>query len=372
MNLITGTGKMYKEFQSPNPDATSPKGNKLVTDSFLSALVEGLCGVRGLGNIPGFSSGIYIRRNKFRFFELSRLLFSLLIIFSLFSCSGKKKETEDIIKANPEVKVGNPSHQKMVDYLTFNGNTVFLNYEAIRATFSGYIEKVNKSIGDHVIGGENLFIIRTKEARALDSSSLIPADVKFKGSVKINTKNNGTLIKMFYHLGDYVMDGEQLALLAAPQSLRVSLNVPFKYMNLVRNSGNIIVNLPDGRHVYAKIGNIMPSVDQVSQTQTVILTLPSNEYIPDSLNVTVMLPGSVTTDAIVLPKTAIQANETQTEFWVMKVVNDTIAVKINIKKGIENSDYVQIVDPALSPEDKFIIEGAYGLEDSTRVKTGGK
>jgi len=361
MIIITGTGDMNKLLQSSNPTLIFPQGEGEYNRFFLPPLVE------------GSDWSCFNRRNKQpHSLKWLQIVFSIITILNFFSCSGNKKETEELIKANPEVKVGNPSHKKMIDYLTFNGNTIFINYEVIRSTFSGYIEKANKNIGDRVTGGENIFIIRTKESRAMDSSNLIPEDIKFKGSVKIYTKNNGTLIKMFYHLGDYVMDGDQLALLAAPQSLRVSLNVPFKFMNLVRNSGNIIVTLPDGRQFSAKLGNIMPSVDQISQTQTVILTIPNSEYIPDSLNVKVMLPNSVTADAIVLPKTAIQSNETQSEFWIMKVINDTLAVKIIIKKGIENDGFVQILEPPLSINDKFIIEGAYGLEDSTKVKTGGK
>lgn len=305
-------------------------------------------------------------------YEALKLLFSIILIFGLFSCAGKKAEPEEETKTKPEVKTGSPSRQNMVDYLTFNGNTTFLSSEIIRATFSGYIEKVNKNIGDKLLPGDNIFIIRTKEASAIDSSGNLSADIKFKGSVKINAKTTGTLIKMFYHLGDYVMDGDQLAQLAAPQSLRISLNVPFKFMKVVTGSGNITVVLPDGRKLKAKIGKIIPSIDQTTQTQTIILTMNDNVDLPDNLNVTVLIPGRTTTDAVALPKSAIQTDETQNEFWVMKLVNDSIAVKIKVKKGIENPQFVQIIEPQLDLNDKFIIDGAYGLEDSTKIKISGK
>ena len=207
--------------------------------------------------------------------QIPKLLFwkmSIIILLTVFiSCTGKKTGSEEEIKSIPEVKVVKPSHQKMADYLTFNGNTVFLSYEVIRATFSGYIEKINKNIGDRVINGENIFFIRTKESRAIDTTNQLLTDVKFKGLVKISAKTEGTFIKIFYHQGDYVMDGEQLALIAAPQSLRIILNVPFKFMNQVRNTSDFIITLPDGKKLDAKLGNIMPSVDQITQTQTVIL-----------------------------------------------------------------------------------------------------
>ena len=112
--------------------------------------------------------------------EWLRQGFVLILIFSLFACSGKKIESVDTIKTNPEVKTGNPSHQKMVDYLTLNGNTVFLGYEVVRSAFSGYIDKVSKNIGDTIAAGENIFIIKTKEANIIDSSSDISPDIKFR------------------------------------------------------------------------------------------------------------------------------------------------------------------------------------------------
>jgi multidrug efflux pump subunit AcrA (membrane-fusion protein) len=293
------------------------------------------------------------------------LLFALT---ALFSCSCSKKAEEKEEKVSPEVKVVSPIRQKMSDYLTLNGNVIFLNYEDVRATFSGYIENVGKSFGDNVGAGENLFIIKTKEASLIDSSSKISNDIKFKGLVRINAKTGGNLIKIFKHTGDYVIDGEELAQLAIPQSLRISLSVPFKYMSLVKNTSNFKISLPDGRQFDAKVGNIMPSVDQAGQTQTVLLVLQKGAFIPDSLNVSVLIPNKVSDAAVVLPKSAILTDETQSEFWIMKLVNDSLAVKVNIKKGIENPQFVQIIEPVLNQDDKFIIEGGYGLEDSTKVK----
>jgi len=69
-----------------------------------------------------------------------------------------------------------------------------------------------------------------------------------------------------------------------------------------------------------------------------------------------------------LPKSALLANETQTEFWIMKLINPTTAVKVSVIKGIESGDKVEILSPKFSVNDKIVITGNYGLPDTAKVK----
>jgi hypothetical protein len=73
------------------------------------------------------------------------------------------------------------------------------------------------------------------------------------------------------------------------------------------------------------------------------------------------------TDAQVLPRAAVLGNETQTEFWVMKVLNDSLAVRVAISKGIENKNEVEITEPRFLPDDKIILTGNYGLPDTAAI-----
>jgi len=51
----------------------------------------------------------------------------------------------------------------------------------------------------------------------------------------------------------------------------------------------------------------------------------------------------------------------------MKLVNDSIAVKLPVQKGIEVDSLVQIKEPQLAPNDRFVIIGGYGLPDSAKI-----
>jgi uncharacterized NAD(P)/FAD-binding protein YdhS len=83
---------------------------------------------------------------------------------------------------------------------------------------------------------------------------------------------------------------------------------------------------------------------------------------------TVKVIKSAKTISNSLPKSAVLADETQTEFWVMKMLNDSIAVKTPVKKGIETNDRIEILAPQFSIDDKILTSGNFGLSDTAKVK----
>ncbi len=82
----------------------------------------------------------------------------------------------------------------------------------------------------------------------------------------------------------------------------------------------------------------------------------------------VKIPFKVFKNTTALPKSSLVTNVTEDSFWVMKLVNDTTAVKVNIKKGIENDSLAQILKPKLDTTSRIILSGAYGLPDTAIVE----
>ncbi len=69
----------------------------------------------------------------------------------------------------------------------------------------------------------------------------------------------------------------------------------------------------------------------------------------------------------ILDKKAVLSDETLNTFWVMKLINDSTAVKVPIQKGIETNDNVEILSPKFSVQDKILLSGNYGLPDTALV-----
>ncbi len=112
----------------------------------------------------------------------------------------------------------------------------------------------------------------------------------------------------------------------------------------------------------------MPAVDTAAQTQGVVIEIPAGKQIPENLVATARLIHTEKQNAQSLPKSAVLSNETQTEFWVMKLINPTTAVKVPVTKGIEIGERVEILTPKFAKDDKIVVTGNYGLSDTAKVK----
>ncbi len=295
------------------------------------------------------------------------LFLSIISPFLIYSCGGENDTPREIDSGTP-VTITHPFRTSISDFIELNGNTVFLTKEIVRATFQGFIEKVDKNIGDFVKPGEDLFQIRTMELAASDSLNISIGNEHFKGIVTLKAQSDGVLTELNYHQGDFVSNGEQLALISNPISMRIEVNVPFEDVSKAKIGSNSEIQLPDGEILKGTVDRNIPNVNSATQTQTYYIKLNKYKTLPENLNVTVRIPFNKSKDVLVLPRSSIVTNVTQDSFWIMKLINDTTVVRVNIKKGIERDSLVQILNPSFSPEDRIVSGGAYGLPDSSKVE----
>jgi biotin carboxyl carrier protein len=288
---------------------------------------------------------------------------------SLFIVScGNQSNSSDEVNAGTPVTITHPVKTDISDFVELNGNTTFLTKEIIRATFQGFIAKVYKNIGDSVKSGENIFQIKTMESAAADSLNLSLGNKQFRGNVLLKAQSNGVLTELNYHQGDFVSGGELLAIISNPSSIRIKLNVPYEDISKVKIGRDCEVNLPDGITKPGIIEKNIPAVNPVTQTQIYFIKLKQSHNIPDSLNVIVKIPYKTFKDATVIPKSALLTNVTEDNYWVMKLINDTTAIRVDVKKGIETDSVAQILSPKLNTSDKIVLSGAYGLPDTAAVE----
>jgi hypothetical protein len=146
--------------------------------------------------------------------------------------------------------------------------------------------------------------------------------------------------------------------------------VPYTEISSIQLNNDCSIELPEGKSIRGVIIKRIPSVDPAAQTQTFLVDVPANLSLPENLNVSVKIPLKKFKNSIVLPKSAVMSSDVLDEFWIMKLINDSTAVKVKINKGIEDGDIVQILSPALSVKDKIVLAGAYGLPDTANIKIG--
>lgn len=299
-------------------------------------------------------------------FKLSLNIFVLIVAILFFSC-GTKNENSQTKRSGAAIKLTHPQKMNLTEYITLNANTVFLKKEIVRATFQGFIEKIYKNIGDQISNGDLLLELKTKESAA-DGNLQVPlGDEIFKGTIQIRAKSGGVMTELNYNTGDFVSDGEQIAVVSNPSSLRINLNVPYQYADKININTPCEIFLPNGKVVNASIQKIIPKVDPAAQTQTYIIEMKQSKNLPENLNINARIPLRTVKDAIVVPQSAVLTNETLDKYWVMKLIDDTIAFRVDVTKGIENDSFVQITKPELKLTDRIIVDGAFGLPDTAKV-----
>jgi len=294
--------------------------------------------------------------------------FSILTSVILISCGGNEADSVNEVSSGTPVTITHPRLMNMTDDLELNGNTVFLDKEIVRSTFDGFIVKDYKNIGDKVKTGDILFQIKTIESAATDTLGIMLGNRLFRGTIFIKANSNGVVSELNYHEGNYVMGGEQIAVVSNPSSLRIKLNVPYEDILKVKIGNECEVNLPDGVNLPGIIEKNVPAVNPVTQTQIYYIKLKYYRDVPENLNVMVKIPFKNFESTTVLPKSSLVTDVTESNFWIMKLINDTTAIRVDVKKGIENDSIAQILSPKLNKTDKIVLSGAYGLPDTAKVE----
>jgi hypothetical protein len=283
----------------------------------------------------------------------------------LSSCkSGNTPEEEQLpvvsVKVNPIIK-GDIENE-----ISFNGRTVYLKKTQVATPIAGYVVRVNVKFGQEVQKDEVLFEIQTRERKALESDPDSSGEI---GLVKVLSVTNGFIDELNIHeKGGFVPEGGILCNIADSKDLVVQVNVPFEYNSIPVKNKRCKIDLSDNTDLNGTVLRVLPVIDEVNQTQTILIKPETNRQIPENLNTTVRFIKEKHIGSLLVTKSSLMTNETQDEFWVMKITDNNIAVKIAVTKGIENDSIVEIVSSRLKANDMIIFEGSYGLPDSTLIR----
>ncbi len=297
---------------------------------------------------------------------------SLYVLFFWLAAACHSKATQEAEAEAPAaitpVTITPASTDTMTEYIDLNATSVYLLKAIVKANSNGYIQSVSAVPGKMVSAGQNVFTLKTKEAQSIGNTiSALDSSFKFSGIIPVRAGTTGYVSEVDHQAGDYVQEGEQLAVINDVNSFVFMLNLPYELRPYVLNKKTVELLLPDGKSMTGTISSVMPVVDSASQTQNVVIKV-SEKNLPINLVAKVKVVKTAKTSAISLPKQSILSDETQSNFWVMKVIDSATAVKVPVKKGIEANGRVEILSPGFTTADKFLLTGNYGLGDTAKIK----
>jgi multidrug efflux pump subunit AcrA (membrane-fusion protein) len=296
--------------------------------------------------------------------------FAGIVIFCLLisSCKRKAATEEAPAEVRTPVTITSIMYDPMEESIDLNATSMFLQKSYVKSNLTGYVKAVNIKFGSAVNAGQTLFTLQTKESQAIGNTiNKLNSGFKFSGVNNVKANANGYVTELSHQVGDYVQDGEQLAVLSDMNSFVFVMNVPYEDKQFVINNKQVELTLPDGTRMLGTIQTSMPFVDSLSQTQAVAIRVHAMQQIPQNLVAKVKIIKSSKASASALPKSAVLSDEAQSEFWVMKLIDDSTAVKTLVKKGIETGDRVEIISPAFNPKERFLLSGNYGLPDTAKI-----
>ena len=295
----------------------------------------------------------------------------LLLLWIVSSCHSKTAEettTAGEQETVTPVTVTSVTGGPMAEYIELNATSTFLQSAVIKATANGYVTAVNAQIGNLVSAGQNVFVLITKEAKSIGNDiNRLDSSFKFTGTIHVKSGITGYVSEISHQVGDYVQEGEQLAAVNDVRSFVFILNLPYELRPYVLNKQTVDLLLPDGKTLVGRIASVMPVVDSVSQTQNIVLKV-NEKNLPSNLIAKVKVEKTARPNTVSLPKQSVLSDETQASFWVMKLLNDSTAIKVMVTKGIEMYDKIEILSPVFSTSDKFLVTGNYGLPDTAKIK----
>jgi biotin carboxyl carrier protein len=256
---------------------------------------------------------------------------------------------------------------KISDEISLQSQSVYTIKTGVSAPINGYIQKSMVMLGEKVQVGQTLFILATKERKAAEQLSAKDTTYNNIGVIKIKANCSGIVSSMVSQTGDYVTEGTQLCQISNVNSLVFTLQVPAEYNNLIKAGASCKIDMPNGSSISGTIKNELDQMNLNGQTRQYFVKPMSNAFIPENLLASVRITTKTNNSPQILPIACVLTDEMMQKFWVMKLINDTTAVKVMVKTGLKNKDEVIISEPSFSSTDRILSSGNYGLADTAFV-----
>ena len=294
------------------------------------------------------------------------LLFSIFII----SCNSKTVEDEALVAPKSPVQISTIRIGEIDDNLLLSATTIYLKRNVITAEIPAFITKVNIHLGEKVVKGQVLYELQTKESKALGKTSFnIDTSITNIGIIKIYSPASG-IISTFdkQQTGDYILEGTQLCTIAESNDLAFQVNVPYEFTQFTKVGSQCSITLPDNSIHSAIITTPLTAMNSLAQTQTILAKCNETLFLPENLIVKIKVIKNTKGNKQIVSKPCVLSDEMMQEYWVMKLINDSTAVKVPVIIGNKNDTEIEINSPQFNSNDRIIINGNYGLTDTASVK----
>ncbi|MDB5009573.1 MAG: hypothetical protein JWQ06_362 [Mucilaginibacter sp.] len=295
----------------------------------------------------------------------------IVLTFSIMlaACHTSPDTNQNTVKPKTNVQITEIREGKISDDLVLSATSIYLRRNSVTSSIAAFITKVYVKLGDHVQKGQIMYLMESKERKALGGDiSKIDASLNGFGLIEVKAPASG-IITTFdkQQTGEYVLEGTQLCTIAENNFLAFQINVPYEYINIVKPGKKCVITLPDLTTHSATITTPLASMNAIAQTQTLLAKPDKSIFLPENLLAKVQISQTKSGQQQVLPRSCILSDELLKQFWVMKMQNDSIAVKVPVTLGSKNTLEIEVISPKFHSGDRILSSGNYGLADTALV-----
>lgn len=284
------------------------------------------------------------------------ILFATLLC--LTACSGSQTENASEAQPATEVTLTHPVRGHIPQETFLTATTVYQSKTTVSAPIPSFVTETRVKPGTRVRAGQLLYRLQSKEQHALGGG---------EKQIEIKAERSGIVLDVAAQTGSYAPEGTTLCTIVEAASLVFEINVPYEQRAYAKAGNRCTLELPDGTRLSATVQTPLAEMNTASQSGRVIATAEA-PFLPEGMNVKAVFTSRSTSEGItVLPKSAVQSDETLTKHWVMRLAVDSTATRVAVTIGNSTADSIEILSPTLSPQDRIIWTGGYGLEDKARV-----
>lgn len=309
-------------------------------------------------------------------YSLSFFLFFMV----LTGCGNGGGQTENASEESPRtaVTLTSPVLGKIDCETVLPAVTAYQSKASVSSPVPAFITETLCVPGSRVTAGQDIFVMQSKESRALGDEARIP----------VKAAMDGIVLEVRQQIGDYVAEGVVLCTIAESSSLVFEINVPAEKMSEIGRQTRCFIELPDDTRLRAKILSSLVQMNVESQSVKLVakamaLLQPKGTaiddgaqishrcvpFLPEGLNVKAIFTDNRKENvAMILSRAAVQSDEALTEHWVMKLSSDSTVVKVPVKVGNSSASEIEVVSEELSVNDRIVQTGGYGLADGALVE----
>ncbi|MBI2968741.1 MAG: efflux RND transporter periplasmic adaptor subunit [Bacteroidetes bacterium] len=341
------------------------------------------------------------------------------LVMLLASCGNKREEqqTKTASRNVPTVLVGNPQTHQFNSSLQISGTAKPNQQVKLFAMTSGMLREINVDIGDFVKQGETLATLDNPEL--IQQKAKAEADLNGKKSIydrlksvydktpqlttiaevekaqaefesakailsglqsqinflQIQSPFSGVIVNRFFDKGATIQSGLNnsnampLFEIQDLQPIRLTIDIPETDAVLIdKNTKTEITfpELPNGKYT-AAVSRIAYGLDENTKTMKVEIDLPNTDLkIRSGMYAKVEIKRSGHKDVLSVPNEAIGNVKGQSFIYV---VNDGKVKKIEVKAGIRDDKFSELLNVEIKSTDKIVVQGKEFCSDGATVQT---